>query len=120
MGDAAHASSPHHGAGAGFGVEDCAVLASILDDSYVKTSNDLQSAFAAYDACRRERDQWLVQSSKRAGNVYEWRVPDIGRDFKKIEEDVRNRQALVWDYDIEGAITRARDDMRSRLSRETL
>ena len=40
-GDAAHATSPHHGAGAGFCIEDSAVLATLLSDERVTTAKDL-------------------------------------------------------------------------------
>jgi salicylate hydroxylase len=61
-GDAAHASSPHHGGGAGIGMEDALVLASLMErvtttirKSPVGKNKALVAAFAAYDPVRRER-----------------------------------------------------------------
>ena len=63
-GDAAYASAPHHGAGAGFGVEDALALGTVMEEAVAtlkytgKTTSRsaaLTAAFEAYDAARRER-----------------------------------------------------------------
>lgn len=113
VGDSAHASTPHHGAGAGFCIEDVAVLASLLADDAVRGPDDLEAVFAAYDAIRRERDQWLVRSSRRAADVYEWR--ELGRDFDAIHKDMQERQEYIWGVDMEKQIEEARQDLRKRL-----
>lgn len=84
-GDAAHASSPHHGAGACMGVEDALCLsalmkqvsASVQENAAIK-GQALSSAFATFDAIRRTRTQWLVNSSRRVCDLYhqpEWGDP---------------------------------------------
>ncbi|KAL2870742.1 uncharacterized protein BJX67DRAFT_246337 [Aspergillus lucknowensis] len=100
-GDAAHATSPHHGAGAGFCLEDTAVLATLFSDPRVQTHRDLEIALATFDASRRERTQWLVQSSRFIGDCYEWRADGVGRDFKKIEEAINSRNGIITDADVE-------------------
>ncbi len=131
IGDAAHASTPHHGAGAGFCVEDAAVLAALLADERVRDAaaatgdgggggGGLEAAFAAFDAARRPRDQWLVQSSRRAGDLYEWRAEGVGRDIQAIAREVRERQARVWGIDLDADIERARQDLGRRLGRGRL
>lgn len=115
MGDSAHASTPHHGAGAGFCIEDVAVLSSLLGDDAVRSAQDLDAVFAAFDASRRERDHWLVQSSRRAADVYEWRNPEIGRDPERIHEDMHGRQEYIWGVDMDKEIEEARMDLRRRL-----
>ena len=62
------ASTPHHGAGAGFGIEDCAILSALLADERVEDASHLEAVFATFDAARRERDQWLVESSREAAD----------------------------------------------------
>ncbi|EAW07080.1 FAD binding domain protein, partial [Aspergillus clavatus NRRL 1] len=64
-GDAAHASSPHHGAGAGFGVEDALVLSTLLEEAVATLrGRDTHRAAAvtaslqAYSEARHERSQW--------------------------------------------------------------
>ncbi|KAH6649348.1 hypothetical protein F5144DRAFT_634596 [Chaetomium tenue] len=119
IGDAAHASTPHHGSGAGFCMEDVAVLASLLEEDIqgddASPIDGLQAMFAAFDASRRERDQWLVQSSRRAADLYQWRLPNTGRDnFEVMRKDIETRQAVCWGIDLEKAIREAREDLRRR------
>ncbi|KAK3302999.1 uncharacterized protein B0T15DRAFT_486526 [Chaetomium strumarium] len=141
IGDAAHASTPHHGSGAGFCMEDVAVLLSLLeeitststststmdehdhDSSSSSPSNNnqahhqIQAVFAAFDASRRERDQWLVQSSRRAADLYEWRLPNTGKEhFESMRKDIEERQAVCWGIDLDRAIADAREDLRRRLA----
>ncbi|KAH7174606.1 uncharacterized protein B0J16DRAFT_418076 [Fusarium flagelliforme] len=100
LGDAAHASSPHHGAGAGFCIEDSAVMAELLADKRVQSRSDLETAFAAFDAVRRERTQWLVQSSRFIGDAYEWRAKGVGKDFAGIEREINERITKISDVEI--------------------
>ncbi|KAF5553670.1 salicylate hydroxylase [Fusarium mexicanum] len=106
IGDAAHASSPHHGAGAGLCIEDAAVLASILAYDTVRAGADIEAAFSAFDRSRRERAQWVVQKSRRAGQLFE-RQTEIGGDFGRIFDELEETLPTIWDYDIDGAIKTA-------------
>jgi salicylate hydroxylase len=64
-GDAAHSAAPHHGAGAGAGVEDvlCLVTALAKISTMTNSRSALATAFKVYEDLRYERTQWLVQSS---------------------------------------------------------
>ncbi|KAF4981771.1 hypothetical protein FZEAL_2493 [Fusarium zealandicum] len=115
-GDAAHATAPHHGAGAGFCIEDSAVMAELLADDRVQASRDLEAVFAVFDACRRERTQWLVQSSRRIGDCYEWRADGVGRDFGKIEREINERLETISGIDLDAVCKDAREDLRKRLA----
>lgn len=115
VGDAAHATSPHHGAGAGLCIEDAAFLASLLADPQVKNKNDLETVFAVYDAHRRERTQWLVRSSRRAGNLYQFLTKDIGTNIAATEKELVERLSHIWNYDIEDALHKATADLHRRL-----
>ncbi|KAF5018298.1 hypothetical protein F66182_9723 [Fusarium sp. NRRL 66182] len=117
-GDAAHATTPHHGAGAGFCIEDSAILAELLADENVQSHSDLEAAFAAFDASRRERTQWLVQSSRFIGNAYEWRAEGVGRDFDKIEKEINERIAFISDIDIGKACERAKEIFKEKRGRQ--
>ncbi|KAF4983785.1 hypothetical protein FZEAL_869 [Fusarium zealandicum] len=117
-GDAAHATTPHQGAGAGFCIEDAAVLASLLADEKVKTTSDIQAAFAAFDSSRRERSQWLVQSCRRAGDLYDLQT-EVGNHFETMAEELRQSMAIIWNYSIEDAIRDAVDDLGKRLATES-
>ncbi|KAK4118001.1 FAD/NAD(P)-binding domain-containing protein [Parathielavia appendiculata] len=119
IGDAAHASTPHHGSGAGFCMEDVAVLSSLLEElvwSHDEPNHwDFESVFAALDASRRERDQWLVQSSRRAADLYEWRLPNTGKEhFEAMRKDIEERQVVCWGIDLDKTIREAKDDLRRR------
>ncbi|KAH7149099.1 hypothetical protein B0J13DRAFT_297191 [Dactylonectria estremocensis] len=114
-GDAAHATSPHHGAGAGFCIEDSAVMSELLADKSVQSRQELEAVFAAYDKSRRERSQWLVQSSRRIGDCYEWRATGVGRDFKKIEGEIQERMGIISNLDLSRAIQEAKEDLKRRL-----
>ncbi|KAJ5855256.1 hypothetical protein N7455_009204 [Penicillium solitum] len=114
-GDAAHATSPHHGAGAGFCLEDTAVLAALLEDDRVQTHKDLEHVLDVFDSCRRERTQWLVQSSRFVGDCYEWRAEGVGRDFKKIEEAISHRNGIIANVDIDRMCKDARQQLAQRI-----
>lgn len=115
-GDAAHATSPHHGAGAGFCIEDSAVLAELLSDEAVKDHRDLEAVFAAFDASRRERCQWLVKSSRWIGDCYEWRAEGVGRDFGKIEDEINRRMGIISGIDIDEVCGQARGFLRKMVA----
>lgn len=107
-GDAAHGSSPHHGAGAGMGVEDAIMLAALiervdgiirsggLDDSTLKC---VAEALGIYDSVRRDRTQWLVASSRMQGQIVKGLQPEIGRDFEKLKTHTRSRLSQIQTYD---------------------
>ncbi|KIW64865.1 hypothetical protein PV04_07170 [Phialophora macrospora] len=114
-GDAAHATSPHHGAGAGFCIEDSAVLASLLASEHIQSPSDLEAVFATFNDRRKERGQWLVQSSRFIGDCYEWRAEGVGRDFAKIESEINERNGKIANVDVEQWCKEAREDLASRL-----
>lgn len=119
-GDAAHATSPHHGSGAGFCIEDSAILAELLADENVQKPEHLEALFATYDACRRERCQWLVRSSRRIGDCYEWRAEGVGNDFGKIEKEINDRMDIISNINLEEVCLEARKDLRNRLRQTSL
>jgi 2-polyprenyl-6-methoxyphenol hydroxylase-like FAD-dependent oxidoreductase len=104
-GDAAHAAAPHHGNGAGFGVEDGLALATLLDivsKADVPTNSSvLKTALQVYNDVRYERCQWLVDSSRKIGNVYEFMDPEVGTNHEKFEHEMYTRSHKIWDYDMD-------------------
>ena len=108
-GDAAHASSPHHGAGACMGVEDALcictlmrrVLASIRENVAIK-GQALGVAFETFDAVRRTRSQWLVNSSRRVCDLYqqpEWADPIRWTKAETCFEEIKDRSLKIWHFD---------------------
>ncbi|KAL4869564.1 hypothetical protein BDV12DRAFT_196191 [Aspergillus spectabilis] len=117
-GDAAHASSPHHGAGAGIGVEDALALCVVLERAVKDISQGkggkkevLEKALKVFSDVRYERSQWLVRSSREVCETYEWGNPGCGRDLDKGFEDVKERSHRIWYFDIEGMIEELEREM---------
>lgn len=111
MGDAAHASTPHQGAGASLGIEDAYVMGMLLKE--VNAPSDFDAAFEAFDHVRRPRTQRLVATSREAGQLYNFELEGIGDDIVKAAEKLRTRMAWIWDHrvedDVDAALTRYRD-----------
>ena len=101
LGDCAHASSPHQGAGAGMAIEDAAVLSTLLGN--VKGSNpvELERAFGAYDTLRRPRTQKLVTTSRDAGMLYDFQKEGIRDNPEGFELDLLQRMKWIWDTDLD-------------------
>lgn len=100
----------------GFCIEDAALLAHLLADAQVKELPHLEVAFAIYDEHRRERTQWLVSSSRRAGDLYEWLTADVGADVPKLAREVHERLSHVWNYDLADALREATKALYRRLA----
>ena len=92
------------------------MLVSLLDDHRIYEPRHLEAAFAAFDEIRRPRDLWLVQSSRKAADMYEWRAPDIGdRDDESIQREIDRRQAYIWDVDLNQMVQDARESLGRHL-----
>ena len=105
IGDSAHASTPHQGAGAGMGFEDAYVLGSLL--GAIKSSDQVMAAFRAYDAVRRPRTQKLVRTSREAGALYYLSLDGVGADLDKVKRNVDTRHTWLWEEDLEGEVREA-------------
>lgn len=106
LGDSAHASTPHQGAGAGMAIEDACVLAELL--AALDGKEELPDAFAAFEATRKTRTQMLVDESREQASVYEFQGDDILDDISKIAQVLPSRWDWIWEHDIEADITAAK------------
>ncbi|KAF5657012.1 salicylate 1-monooxygenase [Fusarium heterosporum] len=107
-GDSAHATSPHHGAGACLGAEDALCLATLLEQVNEVTSKPttqlrdiIQVAFDTFDRMRRRRTQWLVNSSRRVCDLYhqpEWAHPKQWAKAETCFEEIRDRSYKIWHF----------------------
>lgn len=113
VGDAAHASTPHQGAGAGMCVEDVYILSQML--SQCQSASDFPKAFKAYDAVRRPRSQRLVKTSREAGMLWDLEGEGIGDNLEAFERDAITRMDWIWGYEIAGDLERAREMMNSEV-----
>lgn len=97
VGDAAHASTPHQGSGAGMCVEDCYILGELLGET--KGADELETVFRAYEEVRRPRSLKLVETSREAGMLYDFEGPE-GDDMGAIEKNAIQRMGWIWDNDM--------------------
>ncbi|KHN98031.1 Aromatic-ring hydroxylase-like protein [Metarhizium album ARSEF 1941] len=126
-GDAAHASSPHHGAGAGMGVEDALCLSVLLADASMKLRTGklskhqlLSSAFAVYSDARRARSQWLVNSSRRVCDLNQqtgWADPAKWLKAESTLEEVKDQVHKIWSFDPRRMVTDAIESYGMAISR---
>ena len=98
-GDAAHASTPHQGAGAGMALEDSYVLAALLAE--IEDARELEEAFKAFDAVRKGRTQRLVKTSRECGKVFDCDGTGIEEDRDAWTRDLKKRHKWIWDNDLE-------------------
>lgn len=113
-GDAAHASSPHHGAGAGMGIEDALCLSVLMAEvagtiriGGVSKAAAVAAAMSVYDGARRKRSQWLVNSSRRVCDLQH--NPDFADPAKKTSaetcfEEIMDRTLKIWNFDYMGMV----------------
>jgi salicylate hydroxylase len=104
LGDAAHASLPHQGAGAGQAIEDALVLSEVLAVAHTKEHAAL--ALKAYDVIRRPRSQAVVKTSRDAGNLFKLYGPE-GFDMSRIGDNLLTRMNWIWYESMELQINRA-------------
>ncbi|KAF1843717.1 mannitol 1-phosphate dehydrogenase [Cucurbitaria berberidis CBS 394.84] len=104
LGDAAHATTPHQGAGAGMCIEDSYILANLVKEA--SRVEELEKAFFAFDAVRRERTQKLVKTSKEAGMLYDFEL--LGDDLDTIQDNLLNRMGWIWNVDLEKQLNQAK------------
>lgn len=114
LGDAAHASTPHQGAGAGQAIEDSHILAELLGDPRVTRAEDVIEAFRAYDTVRRPRSQRVVTSSKENAYLLCLSLDGVGDDEERLRETFQQRLRWLWDVDVAEDAQRAKREMMSQ------
>lgn len=115
VGDAAHASSPHHGAGAGMCMEDAAVLSELLAHEQIRTTADVVKAFAIFDKVRRPRGEFLVESSRFMGKVFEYEVPACP-NIDSIVAEMLWRRRRIQDVDVKAMCEEAKEKLAVALA----
>ncbi|KAI0845878.1 salicylate hydroxylase [Daldinia vernicosa] len=98
LGDAAHATTPWQGSGAGLAIEDAMILGHLL--SHIKTRDELNAAFKAYDAVRRPRGQQVIDSSRGTGQIFCGQNQEIGLDPDKLRELLPGRWGFIMSLDV--------------------
>lgn len=130
LGDIAHASGPHQGAGAGQALEDALILTHALGKLHTslppevrntpspERARAIEAAFRAYDEIRRPRAQKQVMTARECGEIYNLRDPKTGADLSM--EDVlrllNGRFEWLWKHDLEADV-RAVEERTAELLR---
>lgn len=119
IGDAAHATTPHKGSGAGMAIEDSFILGHLLSEALsgetVDAGKAIPAAFRVFDASRRERTLRLVEDSRETGKLYDLEHPEFGTDKAKIRETLLKRMDWVWSHDVREELADALDKLRNSL-----
>ena len=110
VGDAAHASTPHQGAGAGMALEDAFLMGGLLGEA--NTEKGIEVAFKKFDAVRRPRTQKLVTTSREAGKLYDLEGEKVGDNLEKLSQSLSQRMQWVWEEDLQAELEEARKALR--------
>ncbi|MCJ1261460.1 hypothetical protein MMC22_001324 [Lobaria immixta] len=114
MGDAAHASTPHQGAGAGMAIEDALILSNLLGS--LQRSSDIEAAFRAFDMVQRPRTQKLTITSRAAGELYELQDERVGDDLEALQRDISSRLRWIWNQDLDAQVVEAMEVLRTSVT----
>lgn len=93
-------------------------MCELLDDTRVREGGKrgIEVAFKAFSDSRIERANWLVQSSRRIGDLYEWRAAGVLDDIKKIEEECLERDEKIWNGQISDMIEEGKQALSKALA----
>ncbi|GAA5936503.1 hypothetical protein JCM3775_000838 [Rhodotorula graminis] len=111
IGDAAHATTPHCGAGAGQAIEDAHIIAALLSHPSILSSTGssrtlaINRALAVYERERQPRAARVQEWSRQAGLLYEFLGPD-GDDLERMRVALEGRMGWIWEYDPEREASR--------------
>ncbi|GME65956.1 hypothetical protein E8E13_001020 [Neofusicoccum parvum] len=111
LGDSAHATTPHNGAGAGMAMEDAYILSNLLGE--VRGLEDLEAAFRAYDKVRRPRSQKLIETSRLTGLTKSFARAGVLDDPVKIRKELDSRYRWIWNEDLEAQLEKAKGLMKT-------
>ncbi|GES63950.1 mannitol 1-phosphate dehydrogenase [Aspergillus terreus] len=99
MGDAAHATTPFQGAGAGQAIEDALVLSTLFQQ--VTNSGLVRPALAAYNDVRLRRTQKVVATSRDALRLFCFNDRYVDGDAQRWREVWDGRMDWLWGMDLE-------------------
>ena len=97
LGDAAHATTPFQGQGAGQAIEDALVIKTVL--SKVQNLKQIPNALMAYNQIRRPRGQRIVETSREYGKLLGMHSEGVGEDLQKMRENLETRLHWIWQRD---------------------
>lgn len=110
LGDSAHATTPHMGAGAGMAIEDAYILSRLI--AFGGSAANLEAAFQSYDVVRRPRTQGCVKRSLDAALAYDFMFDGVGDNMSKLEEMLDESFQWLWHEDLEAELRSAQQLLR--------
>lgn len=105
LGDAAHATTPHLGAGAGMAIEDAFILGRLL--GHARRGEDLARVFEVYDRVRRPRTQEVIRESKANVARYLAISGAKGEELEELKRESHEVFGKIFDFDLEGSLEEA-------------
>lgn len=114
VGDAAHATTPWQGSGAGMSIEDSLIISTLLGRS--RNREEALVALKTYDEVRRPRTQRIVESSRGTGAIQMGRGEDTGLDLDRLRQKLLPRWDFIIDFDNEKHVAEAIEAMESGLA----
>ncbi|KZM28420.1 Salicylate 1-monooxygenase [Ascochyta rabiei] len=107
LGDSAHATTPHLGAGAGMAMEDAYLLGNLI--ALVGSVAHVENAFRAYDAVRRPRTQGCIEKSRKAAMAMDFLVPEPVDDTTALKRALEASYRWLWHEDLEAQFIKAKN-----------
>lgn len=98
-GDAAHATTPWQGAGAGQAFEDALILGTLLGE--INSPAGIAHAFQAYSHVRKERCQRVIDSSRGTGQIFCGQNPEAGLEPDKMMGLLAPRWGFIGGIDFD-------------------
>jgi len=105
LGDSAHATTPHLGAGAGMAMEDAYLLSSLI--ASVGSIARIKRAFEAYDAVRRPRTQDCIRKSREAAMAMDFLLPETIDDTSALKQALEVPYSWLWHNDLKSQFAAA-------------
>lgn len=115
VGDAAHATTPWQGAGAGQAFEDAMILGALLAE--FDSAEDVGVAFEVYDAVRRPRCQRVIDSSRETGLLFCGRNDEVGLDPERLRTALAEKWVFLHGKDLVEYKAKAVEMMRGGLKK---
>ncbi|KAF8160844.1 FAD/NAD-P-binding domain-containing protein, partial [Crassisporium funariophilum] len=97
LGDAAHAMSPHQGAGAGQAIEDAFILSHLLSKN---APFDLDLSLDAYQAVRLPASNKVLTGSYESGMMYEF-TSHLGEEYEKLGPAIQQQWSWIDETAVE-------------------
>nr|GFD38789.1 hypothetical protein [Tanacetum cinerariifolium] len=80
------------------------VLQTVSERSKLHRPDAVRAALQVYNDVRYDRSQWIMQTSRAIGEIYEFQALDCGSDHAKIASEIHDRSHRIWDYDIDAMV----------------